>query len=220
MQLKIDSKSFLVFDLDDTIFQEMDYLKSAYAHISSKLAATVKEDLYDAMLKKYHARENVFQWLLNEYQNNFPDLSLQWLLKEYRDHVPSIKLSETTAAFFDQLQKRKVLAGLITDGRSVTQRNKLRALGLETFFSDIIISEEFGSEKPDERNYLFFEKKYPEMDFYFFGDNTSKDFIVPARLGWTTICMRNAGNHIHPQSFDENPMPDYIISGFEEIELI
>lgn len=220
MQIKINSRTFFVFDLDDTIFQEFDYLKSAYSHISLKLEPKLQENLYELMLAKYDARENVFQWLLEKYQHSVPDLSLQWLLNEYREHMPSITLSELTSSFFKQLKQRKVRAGLITDGRSVTQRNKLKALGIESLFTDIIISEEFGSEKPDERNYLFFEKKYPDMHFYFFGDNTSKDFIVPARLGWTTICMKNTGNHIHPQNFDCNPKPDFIISGFQEIELI
>lgn len=220
MQLKIDSKTFLVFDLDDTLFQELDYLKSAYAHISSKVAAPQQEAVYQNMLKKYTNRENVFQWLVNEYESTFPGLSVNWLLQEYREHIPSISLSKSTLSFIEQLKQRNVPAGLITDGRSITQRNKLRALGIESFFRDIIISEEFGSEKPDERNYRYFEQKYPGMRFCFFGDNTSKDFIVPAKLGWTTVCIRNAGSHIHKQSFEQHPIPDVVITGFDEIEVI
>ena len=52
MQIKIDSTTFFVFDLDDTLFQEMDFLKSAYSHISSKISATDHQDIYDEMLKK------------------------------------------------------------------------------------------------------------------------------------------------------------------------
>ena len=220
MQIKIDSKTFFVFDLDDTLFQEIDFLKSAYSHISAKISATDHHDIYSEMLQKYHNKENVFEWIISRYRQSTPDISVQWLLKEYREHMPAIALSEANIAFFRVLKERQVPMGLITDGRSVTQRNKLRALGIESYFRDIIISEEFGSEKPDERNYLYFENKYPGMSFYFFGDNTSKDFIVPEKLGWKTICIKNSGNHIHPQSFDKNPIPDFVISGFGEIELI
>ncbi len=47
--------------------------------------------------------------------------------------------------------------GMITDGRSITQRNKYRALELDRFIddNDLVISEEFGSEKPSEKNFLF-----------------------------------------------------------------
>jgi putative hydrolase of the HAD superfamily len=95
----------------------------------------------------------------------------------------------------------------------------LKALGIEQSFSDIIISEEFGSEKPDERNYLYYHQKYPSSHLYYIGDNTGKDFIVPAKLGWTTICIQDRGMNIHPQQLDRLPVPDYIVSTFKEIEI-
>jgi putative hydrolase of the HAD superfamily len=220
LKIKLDLKSFFVFDLDDTLFQEIDFLKSAYKYISAKIPVTGNANIYQEMLDKYYHKENVFEWLASSFQHLVPEMNVQWLLKEYREHLPAIVLSGASIAFLQTLKKRNISMGLITDGRSITQRNKLRALGIEGYFQDIIISEEFGSEKPDERNYLYFENKYPGMSFYFFGDNTSKDFIVPAKLGWRTICIKNSGDHIHPQSFDKNPIPDFIISGFGEIELI
>ena len=220
MQIKIDSQSFFVFDLDDTLFQELDFLKSGYSRISSQLAKFINSDISQEMMEKYHNKENVFQCILNRYQKEIPHINIEWLLKEYREHTPVIELNETTAAFLQQLKVSNIPMGLITDGRSVTQRNKLKALGIENYFSDIIVSEEFGSEKPDERNYLYFQNKYPGMNFYFFGDNTSKDFIVPKRLGWKTFCIKNSGSHIHTQSFDKEPFPDYIIADFGQIELV
>jgi putative hydrolase of the HAD superfamily len=194
MQIKITPDTFFVFDLDDTLYHEIDFLKSAYRHISKKLEPFIRQHVYDEMLSKYQQRENVFQWILNTYGLNMPSIDKTWLTFG----VP---------------------AGLITDGRSLTQRNKLKALGIETYFQDIIISEEFGSEKPDERNYLYFEKKYPGKDFYFFGDNLSKDFQVPCRLGWKTICILDSGNHIHKQSLNPEDRIDYRISKFQEILL-
>jgi putative hydrolase of the HAD superfamily len=219
MDLHINANTFFVFDLDDTLFREIDFLKSAYRHISSQLMPMIGIDIYEMMWRKYQLRENVFQWIVQEFGEIVPDISLEWLLQEYREHVPAIRLSEGTAAFLLKIQQLQVPAGLITDGRSITQRNKLKALGIENNFQDIIISEEFGSEKPDERNYLYFLNKYPEREFYFFGDNTSKDFIVPSALGWKTICLKNSGWHIHPQNLRIEPYPDFIISNFQEISL-
>ena len=109
--------------------------------------------------------------------------------------------------------------GIITDGRSVTQRNKIEALGLEDTFDDIIISEEFGSSKPSEENYLYFEKKYGNSNFTYIGDNTVKDFVTPNSLGWNTLCLLDDGNNIHKQNLDLNP--DYLakknFSSFKEL---
>jgi putative hydrolase of the HAD superfamily len=131
--------------------------------------------------------------------------------------MPEITLSQETALFIEDLYGKKVKMGIITDGRSITQRNKLKALGIERYFSDIIISEEFGSGKPNGNNYVFFEDKYPGYSFYYMGDNTSKDFIIPQKLGWRMVCLRDNGNNIHKQSFDGSIKDLALISSFTEI---
>ncbi|MBC7830311.1 MAG: HAD family hydrolase [Chitinophagaceae bacterium] len=219
MKLETNSKSFFIFDLDDTLFSELDFLKSAYSNISSKLAVTLNLDIYEQMMNKYQNKENVFEWLIEKYQSLAPFLTFKWLLKEYREHLPDIRLNEDASAFIQTAYSLNIPMGVITDGRSITQRNKLKALNIAGYFQDIIISEEFGSEKPDERNYLYFQNKYNGMNFHFFGDNTSKDFIVPAKLGWTTICLKNTGNNIHAQSLISEPIPDHVVSSFGEINL-
>ncbi|WP_121356740.1 HAD family hydrolase [Flavisolibacter nicotianae] len=219
MQIATNKRTFFVFDLDDTLYPEIDFLKSAYQALSEKLEPHAGRPLYDEMLLRYSRKENVFQWLVDTCAFAPSTLTIEWLLSEYRTHAPSIKLSAETATFLQQVRRMGIPCGLITDGRQITQRNKLRALGLETTFADVIISEEFGSEKPAERNYLFFEEKYPGREFYFFGDNTAKDFLVPAQLGWKTICLENTGSHIHPQDFSQAACPDFIITSFADVQL-
>jgi putative hydrolase of the HAD superfamily len=220
MEIKIKPNSFFVFDLDDTLFPEIDFLQSGFKAIAAKLAPLIRTDIYDEMWQRYKNRENVFQWLISQYHVLAPDITIDYLLKQYREHIPDIALNRDAAKLLKHLAKLSIPAGLITDGRSATQRNKLKALHLENYFSDIIISEEFGSEKPDERNYRYFQNKYPDCEFYFFGDNMSKDFIAPARLGWITICLKNTGTHIHAQTFAGQPYPALVITSFDEIQLV
>lgn len=220
MDIKINANSFFVFDLDDTLYQEIDFLKSGYRHISSKLATAIGADIYEQMWTRYNNKENVFKWIMDEYGPVLKNISVEWLLGEYRNHLPKIDLNHGVHKFLEKLKEVKVPIGLITDGRSITQRNKLRSLGIENYFKEIIISEEFGSEKPDERNYLYFNEKYPQSEFIFFADNTSKDFIVPAKLNWLTFCLQNPGNNIHLQSLGQEPLPDFIISSLSESNLL
>lgn len=217
MTIKLSKNSFVVFDLDDTLYYEIDFLKSAYKHIAVLLAPALKKDLFDEMWERFSRNENVFKWLIEEYSSLLPSLTISFLLTEYRSHQPIITLAEDVKKFLQYLKDLAIPCGLITDGRSITQRNKLKALNIDTYFADIIISEEFGSEKPNERNFLYFEEKYPGKEFYYIGDNTAKDFIAPVKLGWHTICIKNKGHNIHLQDLSREPVPTTIITTFEEI---
>ncbi len=77
-----------------------------------------------------------------------------------------------------------------------------------------VVSEEFGSEKPDERNYRFFEEQFRDRPAAYVGNDLRKDFVTPRRLGWITVCLLDPGNSIHPQDFENTPadfLPDYRI---------
>ena len=219
MEIRTSADSFFIFDLDDTLYPEISFLNSAFREIARQLEPYLHWNICFQMLEKYRQGYNVFQWIVDNYKDRVPGLSIQGLVAVYRSHFPEISLDKATAGFLHVLQTLSIPAGLITDGRSLTQRNKLKALGISDYFTDIIISEEFGSAKPDERNYRYFCNKYPGRDFFFFGDNTAKDFIVPARLGWTSICLKDTGDHIHPQHPGKDPIPDIILSSFSEIRL-
>ncbi|MBQ7341837.1 MAG: HAD-IA family hydrolase [Alistipes sp.] len=95
--------------------------------------------------------------------------------------------------------------GLITDGYKDTQLNKIQALNLMRYMKrdNIIISEEFGSEKPNPSNYIYFMNKYPDQEYIYVGDNIQKDFLAANELQWTTICLLDDGQNIHKQEFDK-----------------
>ena len=76
-------------------------------------------------------------------------------------------------------------------------------MGLESWFSEIVISEEFGSAKPTEQNYRHFEQAFPSENFVYVGDNLAKDFVTPNRLGWTTVALLDRGENIHPQDWEQ-----------------
>ena len=99
------------------------------------------------------------------------------------------------------LKENGFILGLITDGRSITQRNKLQSLQISDFFDSIIISEENGFSKPHPFNYQQIEARYIKSDvFLYIGDNTDKDFNYPLiNEKWRSICVLDNGLNIHPQ---------------------
>lgn len=129
-------------------------------------------------------------------------------------------MSDETLACLSFLKKNNISIGLITDGRSLTQRNKIRALGLERFIPDknIVISEEIGSEKPEINNYTHFIGMNSGHRYFYIGDNPQKDFITPNELGWTTIGLMDNGQNIHTQtSIGGNYNPQFWINDITEL---
>lgn len=200
------------FDLDDTLSKEIEYLKSAYKKIVSIAVgysnksnipeSILCEESFNVMINAYNNGCNAFTQL-NLFLNI--DLPINFYLDIYRNHIPNINLSEEIETLLKKLREKRYILGLITDGRSIQQRHKIEALGLGCFISDddIIISEEFGSEKPSESNYNYFMKRHSYADQYIYiGDNPQKDFITPNKLGWLTIGILDNGNNIHKQQLD------------------
>lgn len=212
----------VVFDLDDTLYKEQDYLKSAYREIAAVVESRygVSRDIFDQMLHWWQKGDNVFQQLIDTYKL---ELTINELLTIYRSHIPAIRLDDTIRNLLDRLHQHSVL-GIITDGRSMTQRHKVDALGLSAYIDehDILISEETGYEKPSDKPFRWFMEHYPSRTYYYIGDNPAKDFEAPNRLGWTTICLLDDGSNIHRQDFNLplKMLPQYRISQLTEIENI
>lgn len=192
---------------------EIEYLESAYQEIAALLDPSQQHRLYKEMIDWYHGKKDVFAVLETRYGKTKVDL-----LDLYRNHFPKIKMAEEVKMVLNYIREKQYKLGLISDGRSVTQRNKLKALDIEHLFEKVIISEEFGSTKPDCKNYeIFMEDK--NSDYFYIGDNTQKDFIAPNNLGWVTIALKDAGKNIHKQDFScpKEHQPHYIINNIKEI---
>lgn len=205
----------IVFDLDDTLYKEISFVESGFKAIARHLG----NPLYaDEMMSSLRNGKNAFDQLIG---NHSLTTSVEELLSIYRTHFPTIKLETSIVATLDALVSNGKILGIITDGRSLTQRNKIKALGLSRWFTDdnIIISEEFGSTKPDVRNYRFFMSKYPGKIYTYIGDNVAKDFVAPKSLGWQTICVKDNGQNIHSQDFNLNEeyLPEITINRIKEI---
>lgn len=204
----------IIFDLDDTLINEIEYLKSAFLEIANDVDDENK-NLYQTMISWYQNKENVFQNLIKIY----PKTSIENLKNSYRNHYPNFNSNSKNRELLIELKQNGYKLGLITDGFSITQCNKIKSLGIENLFDLIIISEEFGTEKPNENNFKVFHQ-FQTDDYYYIGDNTKKDFITPNKLGWTSICLLDNGENIHKQNFDLELiyLPQIKVDNLEDIK--
>ena len=172
------------------------------------------------MLKIYFSGGNTFEFILNKYPEK--NLTLEKLLYLYRNHHPDILLREGALEILKEMKNRNANTGIITDGRSITQRNKIKALGLENVIDTLIISEEFGCEKPSPALFESLMINPSCRQYYYFGNNLNKDFISPKKLGWFCIGILNS-NNIRNQNiseFSDDFLPHVFIKSMVEIGII
>jgi putative hydrolase of the HAD superfamily len=203
MTTKNSKTSFIILDLDDTIYKEVNFVKSGFKAVIKKYTDHHTDKLLDMMMNAWIKGDNAIHKLLELL--NISDIPIQEPLNIYHNHYPDLDLPQDSHLFFQKAISRGCKLGLITDGRTITQKNKLLALGIDNLFEKIIISEDFGSEKPSILNYQIFEETFPENQFSYFGDNTKKDFIAPAKLGWKMFCIKGDNTNIHKQDLTKLP---------------
>lgn len=223
------------FDLDDTLCKEIDYLKSAYLDIASYAAQmctgtnvpvqVLGVKAYEAMLEAYQAGKNAFE-ALNAFLGL--EVSVADMLRMYREHKPVFSLDDETRLTLDRLKADGVLMGIVSDGRELTQWNKVKALGLTEWMDEscIIINSSSDCFKPNPCGYERFMSAVKALinntdcSFTYVGDSLKKDFIWPKKNGWQTICLKDDGRNIHLQDFENTPLealPDKVVESIVDI---
>jgi putative hydrolase of the HAD superfamily len=207
-----------VFDLDDTLYRERNYVYSALNFI-----AHVVETLYNV----HDCAPQLVRWFEDGQADpigtlwdneQLPPSSKKDVVAAMRAHLPSIALDMEAEIVLNRLRISGAGFSIVTDGRSVTQRAKLAALGcLDAKF--ISISEEVGLAKIDLSRFRDVERRCPAQRYVYIGDNPSKDFIVPNKLGWVTVMIANDGTNIHRQSFEtlDANAPLHVVKSLEEV---
>jgi putative hydrolase of the HAD superfamily len=217
---RYDSMSLVVvLDLDDTLYKEIDYQTSGFNAVCTWIKHVYGLNLFLVL-------ENLIQLKTKDVLGGLCDAAgLQPSVKEtllwvYRLHQPLIQLSPDVDNFLNELDNNWRVA-ILTDGRSVSQRLKLKALGLS--YLPAYISEDYCSEKPALDRFELIMREISAERYVYVGDNLEKDFLAPNSLDWTTICLRDDGRNINKQILNEeikNQKPKFWIDNFFELKRI
>lgn len=214
----------LVFDLDDTLYYEKEYVYEGFRTVSEYLESKYhldKSELYHKMIKilDKDGRGKIFNIICEEYGINE---DIKSLVEVYRNTDPSLKLYTDSEEIISYAHHNNIKMGIITDGCAKVQWKKINALKLNSIVDKIIVTDDYGLEfwKPHERSYLEIAKYFninPDECIYV-GDNPVKDFIGARKCGYKTIrIIREKGDHIHKSLSDEYEA-DIKISSLLEIK--
>lgn len=180
----------VIFDLDDTLYSEKQYVKSGYKAVANLLG---DEALADRLWTFFENGQPAIDELLNELGCM---RRKEECLEAYREQIPEIKLYDGVVELIQTLKDRGIKVGIITDGRPVGQRNKIQALGLDSLIDDIIITDELGGtqfRKPCDIAFRIIQRRWgiPFEQLVYVGDNAEKDFQAPKQLGMRSVFFRN-----------------------------
>lgn len=212
------SKTVVVFDLDDTLYPEVDYVESGARHVCFNLKQLCGNDPLVAVLDVI-SKDPKADWLTVACSlAGLPMAAKESLLWMYRLHLPEIRLSKECESLLGRIRELASAVAILTDGRCVTQMQKLRALGLSNM--PVYISEVYGATKPNPDRFIAIEGHYPAPNYIYVADNVGKDFIGCKARGWIGVCMVNKGRNIHPSSGEhvpESACPHFWVSSWEEL---
>lgn len=211
------SETVVVLDLDDTLYKEADYQDSGLREVCQWIEDLYGKDIHhDLLVQKKMGEKDLLGAACA--LAGLPFTVKESLLWIYRLHEPKIHLSPKTRGTVEKIAEASKILAILTDGRSVSQRIKIRALGLANF--PVYISEDYASEKPMPHRFRQIMQDHSAKNYIYVGDNPAKDFVAPKTLGWTTFCLLGDHRNIHPQfskEYADELMPDKWIENLSDI---
>lgn len=184
----------LIFDLDDTLYEELSYVKSGFSAVAEYGESAFGWDKSESLslmlnILALEGRGSVFdRWL--QHNKCYSRKLVLKCLGIYRTHTPRLCLPDSTKEVLDYFFDLTPLY-IVTDGNKIVQGNKVRALNLQCYFRRIFITHRFGVRHSKPSIYCFEKIKSAEncswSDMVYVGDNPSKDFVNLNPLGVLTI---------------------------------
>ncbi|MDZ7627749.1 MAG: HAD family hydrolase [Parvularculaceae bacterium] len=206
----------IVFDLDDTLYPERSYVRSCFQWISRRLCDA---SIFAELWTRFEAGDGDPIGRLTKARGiGAEDTSA--LISEMRAHRPEITLDPGAAELLARLRTQSRAYSIVTNGRSITQRMKVAALGLEDATA-IVISEEFGASKPDASLFREVERFHAAQRHLYVGDNPAIDFEGPNSIGWeTAMLIREDGIHRRPLALSPQQSAKRIIASLGELSAL
>lgn len=216
------------FDIDDTLFD------------STTLAKMARMNAVKAMIESGLPLANVTQGynllmkIVNKYGSNYDkhfDKLLEILGCEWNPKIIAagvVAYHDTKQAYLKPdpevvptliaLRDKGYKLGIISNGKSVKQWEKIIRLGLHHFFDIVVISEEVGSEKPDTKIFeVALQKLNVEpYEAVYVGDNLETDILGANKAGMISIRILK-GKHKEGKPAGKMMKPRYSIKKLSDL---
>ncbi len=216
---KPDFAGVVIFDLDNTLYNAEQYHLGAFNKIAEYLSGKCrisKKNIYGRLKKIWTKKTSMYPYLFDDLLKPIGlERELKNVVKIFNDYSGKLELFPNVALVLKKLKNKGFIIGMITDGDVKRQKRKIRLLGIERFFDEIIFTKELGAPKPSVVPFqeMVNRLKIDPCRSFYVGDNPLIDFQGAKKTGMKTVRLLSG-------EFKKNTINEYIdceIDEFKEV---
>ena len=216
------------FDIDDTLYDT-----SGFARLARKAAINV---MIDAGLplssdEAYKLLKEIIKEKGSNYDKHFniltkrvfgeekPLLIALGMITYHNVKFALLRLFPKTPSTLIYLKSKGYHLGVISDGITIKQWEKLIRLGLHHFFDEVVTSEEAGVEKPDEKIFRLALDRMgcQPTKSIMIGNKFNKDIIGAINIGMSAILVNSKLTSDEKEYLEENNIELDVVSNIGDI---
>ena len=198
-----------VFDLDHTLFDRYatqklcmkgfcEHFDVADGMTDDKAAELVE---YADIHFNHYGWDKILEYLIKE--NMFktaPSLDDYTNFLTEKFHCYAVPY-EFTKPMLEELRKKGLKLGIITNGKSALQRAKIKLLGFEEYFDEIIVTGEIGVQKPDTRPFEIMAERIgiEPKELIYVGDHPKNDVDASRNAGYIPVWVMTMKRWLFPE---------------------
>ncbi len=212
----------IVFDLDDTLYKELSYVKSGFGVVAKYIETEYGFPMnitFSLMNKQLlEGRSNIFDAVFQSL-GVFSKKLVCRCVNLYHLHKPQLILYPEAERCIDRFKDYPLY--IVTDGNKNAQKNKLIALGLydNSPICRCYLTYQYGYKFTKPSPYCFLKITKREgvrpSDVVYIADNPQKDFIGIKPLGFRTVRVLT-GQHRHVRK-EKKYDADYEIQSLDDL---
>ncbi|WP_377890706.1 HAD family hydrolase [Alkalihalobacillus sp. R86527] len=203
----------VLFDLDGTLLNRdasvKAFIDDQYDRLSDVVSHIPKQEYVDRFIdleqRGYVWKDKVSQQMVSELELKsvtWDDL-LHDYITEFQHHCVAFP---NLIPMLEELKKRHISLGMITNGYGQFQMNNIDALGIKAYFDAIFISEWEGLRKPDPKLFhrALTKLNASKQESMFIGDHPDNDVRAASNLGMKAVWKRDD----HSETVDADGVVD------------
>jgi putative hydrolase of the HAD superfamily len=217
----------VLFDLDDTLYEHVDFLRGAFADVAAAVDPTRRDALAAAMLDIVSAEGadggRIFERALARVGHPADARTLDRMAVAFHTHAPDVLPPAAGVRHLLGLLAARFPLGLVTDGDVVVQRAKLRALRLADRFRVVVLADSLGGpamRKPHPAPYRAALDALGARAAHsvFVGDHPGRDVAGARALGMTTVRVLT-GEH-RDRAVEPDAEADFVLADLRALEAL